>query len=74
MIRFYSPAETIGGGTVLDICPRKHKRNDQKALEACRIKESGTREEMLELSAWEHWGSFLLWRSWQDEALLINPG
>ena len=58
VIRFYSPAETIGGGTVLDICPRKHKRNDQKALEACRIKESGTREEMLELSAWEHWGSF----------------
>lgn len=58
VIRFYSPAETIGGGIVLDGCPRKHKRNDIKVLEACWIKENGTREEMLELSVLEHWGSF----------------
>lgn len=74
VIRFYSPAETIGGGTVLDICPRKHKRNDQKALEACRIKESGTREEMLELSAWEHWGSFFTLEELAGRSALDKSG
>lgn len=58
VIRFYSPAETIGGGCVLDACPRRHKRRDGKALEACRIKEKGTREELLALSVLEHRGSF----------------
>lgn len=74
VIRFYSPAETIGGGTVLDICPRKHKRNDQKVLEACRIKESGTREEMLELSAWEHWGSFFTLEELAGRSALDKSG
>lgn len=74
VIRFYSPAETIGGGTVLDICPRKHKRNDQKVLEACRIKESGTREEMLELSAWEHWGSFFTLEELAGRSTLDKSG
>lgn len=58
VIRFYSPAETIGGGVVLDACPRKHRRRDQRVLEAFRIKENGTPEELLELSALEHWGCF----------------
>ena len=35
VIRFYSPAETIGGGCILDACPRKHKRKDPKVLERC---------------------------------------
>lgn len=77
VIRFYSPAETIGGGSVMDGCPRKHKRNDKKVLEACRIKESGTREEMLELSVLEHCGSFfaldeLAGRSALDKSGLKN--
>lgn len=58
VIRFYSPAETIGGGCILDACPRKRKRHDKNALEACRIKEKGTKEEMLELSVREHRGRF----------------
>lgn len=58
VIRFYSPAETIGGGCILDACPRKRKRYDKNALEACRIKEKGTKEEMLELSVREHRGRF----------------
>ncbi|HIY01718.1 MAG TPA: selenocysteine-specific translation elongation factor [Candidatus Blautia faecipullorum] len=58
VIRFYSPAETIGGGEVLDACPRKHRRRDEKVLEAFRVKEKGTAEELLELSALEHWGCF----------------
>lgn len=58
VIRFYSPAETIGGGCILDACPRKHKRKDQKVLEACRIKEKGTGEELLETSILEHRGCF----------------
>lgn len=58
VIRFYSPAETIGGGCILDVCPRKRKRHDKNALEACRIKEKGTKEEMLELSVREHRGRF----------------
>ena len=74
VIRFYSPAETIGGGTVLAICPRKQKRNDQKVLEACRIKESGTREEMLELSAWEHWGSFFTLEELAGRSTLDKSG
>ena len=58
VIRFYSPAETIGGGVVLDACPGKHRRKDKEVLEAFRIKEKGTLEEQLEISALEHWGCF----------------
>lgn len=32
IIRFYSPPETIGGGIVLDECPKKHKRSDENVL------------------------------------------
>lgn len=58
VLRFYSPVETIGGGTVLDACPKKHRKNDRKALQAFSVKENGSQEEMLALSALEHWGSF----------------
>lgn len=58
VIRFYSPAETIGGGVILDACPGKHRKNDKKALKSFEIKEKGTQEEMLEISLREHWGYF----------------
>lgn len=58
VLRFYSPLETIGGGVVLDACPHKHKKNDQNVLKSFCIKEKGTLEERLELSAREHWGCF----------------
>ena len=58
VLRFYSPVETIGGGIVLDGCPKKHRKNDKNALEAFEIKEKGTAEEQLELSVLEHRGCF----------------
>ncbi len=58
VVRFYSPVETLGGGTVLDACPRKHRKNEKKALEAFAVKESGSEGERLALSCLEHWGSF----------------
>jgi len=48
IIRFYSPVETFGGGIILDACPGKHKRGQENILEALRIKEEGTDEEVLE--------------------------
>lgn len=59
VIRFYSPVETIGGGIVLDCAPKKHRRYDENTEKACRIKETGTLEEMLEVSVREHRGEFL---------------
>lgn len=48
VIRFYSPMETIGGGTVLDASPRRHKRRQAPVLESMRVKDSGTVEELAE--------------------------
>lgn len=59
VIRFYSPAETVGGGIILDVLPKKHRRHDERTEKACRIKEKGTLEERLLVSAREHWGEFL---------------
>ena len=47
IISFYSPVETIGGGVIIDANPLKHKRYDEKTLNALRIKESGSAEELL---------------------------
>lgn len=58
VIRFYSPVETLGGGCVLDACPKKHRRNDKKALASFVIKEKGSGSEKLELACLEHMGSF----------------
>ena len=58
VLRFYSPVETIGGGVVLDACPKKHRKNDKKAYHTFEIKEHGTGEEQLELAYLEHQGKF----------------
>ena len=42
VVRFYSPLETVGGGIVLDSQPKRHKRYDQKVLDALSVKESGS--------------------------------
>lgn len=42
VVRFYSPLETIGGGVILDPAPPKRKRHDPDALEALKIRESGS--------------------------------
>ena len=58
VLRFYSPVETIGGGVVLDGCPKKHRKNDKKAYEIFKIKEHGTESERVELAYLEHQGKF----------------
>ena len=49
IVRFYSPLITIGGGKILEVSPRKHKRNDEKVLESLKIKDEGTKKEIAEL-------------------------
>ncbi|MCL2406209.1 MAG: selenocysteine-specific translation elongation factor [Defluviitaleaceae bacterium] len=42
VLRFYSPVETIGGGVVLNIAPKKHRKvRASAAIEALRALESG---------------------------------
>lgn len=48
VVRFYSPLETIGGVTVIDSNPQKHKRFDKKVIEDLRTKEKGTPDDILE--------------------------
>lgn len=47
VVRFFSPLETIGGGTVLDDCPPRHKRNCQSVLESLSIREGGSADQKL---------------------------
>lgn len=49
IIRFISPLETFGGGVLLDVSPSKHKRNEEEAIVALRIKEMGSDLEIMEL-------------------------
>ncbi|MGL4912794.1 MAG: selenocysteine-specific translation elongation factor [Romboutsia sp.] len=48
VVRYYSPMETIGGGVVVDIAPKKHKRFDEKVIQTLKIKEKGELEDILE--------------------------
>ena len=41
VVRLYSPMETIGGLTVIDPYPQKHKPFDQEVLEELNLKETG---------------------------------
>lgn len=47
VIRFFSPLETIGGGVILDVAPRKHRRGDPSALEGLAVRESGSGDQQL---------------------------
>ena len=49
IIRFYSPLITLGGGKILEVSPRKHKRNDERVLESLRIKDEGTKKEIADI-------------------------
>jgi len=48
VIRSYSPMHTIGGGTVIDPAPRKHKRGRPEILRELATKEKGTPVELVE--------------------------
>lgn len=58
VIRFYSPAITVGGGMILDGCPQKHSRKRREVLRAFSVKESGSKAQQLELAVLELWGQY----------------
>ena len=47
VLRFYSPMDTIGGGSVIEPHPRRHRRFDEAVLANLDVKESGTPEELV---------------------------
>lgn len=47
VVRFYSPMETIGGGSIIDAAPVRHRRFNQAVLDNLRIKEKGTPGELV---------------------------
>ena len=47
IIRSYSPVLTIGGGTVIDPVPPKHKRRRPEILQMLELKDYGTPEEII---------------------------
>jgi selenocysteine-specific elongation factor len=47
IIRSYSPVLTIGGGTVIDPVPLKHKRRRPEVLQMLELKDHGTPEEII---------------------------
>ncbi|MBQ2305518.1 MAG: selenocysteine-specific translation elongation factor, partial [Firmicutes bacterium] len=49
VVRFFSPMITVGGGKILEVTPRKHKRFDERALEDLRIKDQGSEKEIMDL-------------------------
>ncbi|RDY29677.1 selenocysteine-specific translation elongation factor [Romboutsia weinsteinii] len=48
VLRNYSPMETIGGGVIIDTSPKKHKRFDDKVIQALQVKEKGELKDILE--------------------------
>ena len=48
IVRFYSPVETFGGGTVLNPAADKHKRGQEAVIDSLRLKKTGTDIEVLE--------------------------
>ena len=48
IIRFYSPVETFGGGTLLNPAADKHKRGQEDVIESLKLKKTGTDMEILE--------------------------
>ncbi|MGL6107581.1 selenocysteine-specific translation elongation factor [Romboutsia sp.] len=48
VLRNYSPLETIGGGVIIDIAHKKHKRFDENVLNSIQVKEKGDLKDILE--------------------------
>lgn len=53
IVRFYSPIITVGGGSVLDALPAKHRRNREDVLEGLKILAGGDLEDIIILKAGE---------------------
>ena len=54
IVRFYSPMETVGGGTVIEANPTKKKRFDEKTISEMTVKEEGGHGDMIELIIKQH--------------------
>lgn len=48
VVRSYSPMVTIGGGTVLDVEPPRHRKGNRDSLQALEARERGTPEDVVE--------------------------
>jgi selenocysteine-specific elongation factor len=48
VVRAYSPMQTIGGGTVLDSAPARHRKADQTLLANLESRERGTPDDLIE--------------------------
>ena len=48
VIRSYSPMRTIGGGSVIDTSPQKHKRFKEEIIESIATREKGTPGELVQ--------------------------
>jgi len=53
IIRFYSPLESIGGGEILDACPKKHKRYDKSGIKSLETKLKGSADDIAEITVKE---------------------
>lgn len=53
IIRFYSPMITIGGGTILDSMPAKHKRNREDVIAGLKILDEGSLRDVIILKTGE---------------------
>ena len=50
IVRFYSPLETVGGGVILNVSPRKHSRYKSEIVDALKlIKDGSVKERFLAL-------------------------
>jgi selenocysteine-specific elongation factor len=47
VLRFYSPMDTIGGGSIIDPAPVRHRRFDAPVLANLAVKEKGTPDELV---------------------------
>jgi len=47
VVRLYSPMETIGGGSIIDPAPSRHRRFNEQVLANLAVKEMGTPEELV---------------------------
>jgi selenocysteine-specific elongation factor len=54
IIRFYSPIITVGGGSILDTLPLKHKRNREEVLAGMDILANGSTEDIIAAKSGEH--------------------
>jgi selenocysteine-specific elongation factor len=47
ILRSYSPITTIGGGTILDSCPKKHRHHQETVLASLELREEGEPEDLI---------------------------